>query len=167
MTQFTDLIVLLTEDDMKRAIILISITVIFISLNAQFSFENPSPNFNPNFNLGGFLHPDKVKMNHTMSFSSGVDSNGLGFYQSAYTNHLKFDLRDNLKFNVDLSYVNFGTMTHENNLNFNSNQDNQGAFVPAFSLEYKPFTNTTIIIEYQNGGGNDSFFYNRRTPFFK
>ena len=152
---------------MKKVILIVMVMFAYVALNAQFSFDSLSPNFNPNFQLGGFLHPDKVKMNHSMSFSSGMASNGLGFYESAYTNHLRFDLRDNLKFNVDLSYVNFGTMTHENNMNFNSNKDNQGVIVPAFSLEFKPSTNTTIWIEYKNVRGEDPFFYGRRNYWSK
>ena len=150
---------------MKRAIFLTVVLVMFMGLQAQLSFDSLTPNFNPNFQLGGFLNPDKVKMNHTMSFSSGMASNGLGYYESAYTNHLMFDLRDNLKFNVDLSYVNFGTMTHDSNLNFNSNNDNQGVIVPAFSLEYKPTENTTFYFEYNTLHRGIDSSYNRMKHF--
>jgi hypothetical protein len=88
-----------------------------------------------------------------MSFTSGVASNGFGFYQSTMTNHMKFDLRDNLKLNFDLSYVNWGTMSHQNDLKFSSNQDNTGAVVPAVSLRYNPTDRTTIFIQYETARG--------------
>lgn len=141
---------------MKKIIIIMILTQVFISLNAQLSFDKPSPNFNPNFQLNGFLHPDKIKMNHSMSFMSGVSSSGDGFYQSSYTNHLKFSLRDNLKLNVDLSVVNLGSMSHNNNWRFQSNNDNHNMVVPAFSLEFKPTDNTTFYFQYQQIRGYQS-----------
>lgn len=104
--------------------------------------------FNPKFQLGSIFDPNTVKMTQSMSFGSGMSSNGLGFYQSTYTNHLNFDLRENLKFKVDLSLVNFGTMTHSNKLDFKSNNDNQNVVIPSFSLDYKPTDTTNIRIEF-------------------
>ena len=153
----------------KIIIILIFMSIISLS-NAQTVFDgnssNFNPNFNPNFDLGGFLSPDKVKMNHTMSFMSGVSSRGDGFYQSTYTNHLQFQLQQNLKLNVDLSVVNHGTMTHNNNLNFNSNNDNQNMIVPAFSLEFKPRENTTFYFEYRQQRGHQMPHYYRQNDWW-
>ena len=124
--------------------------------------SNFSPNFSPNFSLGGFIPPDKLKMNHSMSFSSGVSSSGNGFYQSSYTNHMQFMLKPNLKFNLDLSLVNHGTMTHSNNMNFSGNNDNQNTVVPAFSLEYRPTEKTSFYFEYRNinGAAMQPYFMN-------
>jgi hypothetical protein len=96
-----------------------------------------------------------------MSFGSGMSSNGQGFYQSAYTNHLKFDIKENLKFNIDLSLVNQGTMTHSNKLNFKSNSDNNNVVIPSFSLDYKPTDTTSIRIEFRQGNN----FYNGFSPY--
>ena len=151
---------------MKWFVMILVLTSVVCSLCAEMSFFQPTPSFNPNFNLGGFLHPDKLRMNHTMSFMSGVSSRGDGFYQSAYTNHLQFDLRTNLKFNVDISFVNLGTMSHNNDLKFSASDDNHNMIVPSFSLEYKPTDSTTILFQYQQVrgyvGGNS---YNRYNPY--
>ena len=135
---------------MKRTVIFVVFLSVVFALGAQV-VPNFSPNFNPNFQLGGLLHPDKVKMNHTMSFMTGVSSSGHGYYQSSYTNHLQFMLRENLRMNVDMSVVNLGTMTHNNDMRFNSNNDNQNVIVPAFSLEFRPTQNSVIYFEYRQG----------------
>ena len=150
---------------MKKIVIIAVLLGMCYILNAQNVYDGPTsnfnPNFNPNFNLGGFLSPDKVKMNHSMSFMSGMSSRGDGFYQSSYTNHLQFQLRHNLKLDVDLSVVNLGTMSHNNNLNFSGNDDNQSMVVPAFSLEFRPTQNTTFYFEYRQHRGYQSPYFNR------
>ncbi len=146
---------------MKRVLILLVILNFIIVLNAQITFDKPNYNFNPNFQLGGIINPNQIKMNHSLSFMSGASSSGQGFYQSTYTNHLKFDLRDNLKFNVDLSFVNLGSMSHDNDWKFSSNNDNHNVVVPAFSLEYKPSDNTKIYFEYRQIRGYQHNNYNR------
>ena len=149
------------EDKMKKIIFaFIQFTVIYF-LNAQVVFDNPNSSFNPNYSLGSFLNPDMVKMNHSMSFMSGVSSRGDGFYQSTYTNHLQFQLQRNLRLNVDLSVVNLGSMSHNNNLNFSGNNDNQSMVVPSFSLEYRPTENSTIYFEYRQNRGYYTPLYRR------
>ena len=139
---------------MKRLIVIILIINLFCIISAQSVFDRPTPTLNPNFNLGGLLHPDKMKMNHSMSFISGMSSSGYGYYQSNYTNHLQFQLQKNLKLNVDISVINHGTMSHNNDLNFKGNNDNQNFVVPSFSLEFKPTENTTLHIEYRQFRGH-------------
>ena len=136
---------------MRKLIVFALILSFTLGLHAQIAFDKP--NFNPNFQLGGFLHPDKVKMNHSMSFMSGMSSRGDGIYQSSYTNHMNFQLKDNLKMRLDTSVVNFGSMTHNNDMKFNSNNDNQNVVVPAFSVEWKPSENSTIYFQYQQMRG--------------
>jgi hypothetical protein len=138
---------------MKKYIFLMLLITSAVILFGDYALPvNPSF-FNPNFQLGSLLNPNNLKMSHTMSFASGINSSGNGFYQSAYTNHLLFNIKDNLKFNVDLSLVNQGSMTHQNNLNFKSNDDNNSLVIPAFSMEYQPFENTRIYINYQQSSG--------------
>ena len=132
---------------MKKILFMFTIVSFGLFLQAQNVFDKP--NFNPNYQLGSLFNPNIVKMNHSMSFMSGVSSNGEGFYESAYTNHLKFQLRDNLRLNVDLSVLNIGTMTHNNDMKFNARDDNQNMVVPAVSLQYKPSENSTIFFEYR------------------
>ena len=151
---------------MIRCILLIVILSLVMVLNAQMNLNTPNfnPNFNPNFQLRGFLNPDNMQMNHTMSFMSGVSSGGGGFYQSAYTNHLRYQLRPNLRMGVDVSFVNLGTMSHRNNLNFNSNNDNHNIVVPAFSLEFKPSAGTTLYFEYRQVRGFNNTHYGAFPP---
>jgi len=140
---------------MKKSVVLSLLLGVFFFLHAQFN----EPVFRlPSYQLGGIFNPEIMTMNHSMSFMSGTSSTGYGFYQSAYTNHLRFDLRDNLKFSIDTSLVNFGSMHHQDNIKFSSNKDNQNVIVPAFSLEYKPTDNTTIQIQYQQIRGYQNNF---------
>jgi len=143
---------------MKVLILTVILLCVSLTLCAEYNFYQPTFNMGSGINVGGLLNPDKVKMNHSMSFASGMASNGYGMYQSAYTNHMQFNLRENLKLNMDLSLVNYGSMTHQNNLNFSSNDDNKNAVVPAFSLQYKPTDNTTFYIEYRQERGFGSPF---------
>ncbi len=148
-----------------KKVILMSLIIVSISLVfADFTTPANFGYFNPNYQLESLLNPNKVKMSHTMSFSSGVSSSGQGFYQSAYTNHLKFDLKENLKLNLDLSFVNQGTMTHNNNFNIKGNNDNQNLVIPSFSMEYQPFENTKIYFEYRQVNGSP-FQSQRRNDF--
>jgi len=152
---------------MKKIVVILFLVNIFCFLSAEFSFDRPTPNFNPNFSLGSFMSPDNVKMSHSMSFMSGVSSRGDGFYQSAYTNHLQFKLKQNLNLNLDLSLVNLGTMSHQNDLTFKGNNDNQNVFVPAFSLEYKPWENTTFYFEYKQVRGHSSAFQHHSQEWWR
>ncbi len=138
---------------MKRFALIIILISVSISIFANYELPGKTGFYNPNFQLGSLLNPDKIKMSHSMSFGSGISSNGSGFYQSAYTNHMKFDLKENLKMNIDLSFVNQGTMTHQNDLNFKSNNDSNNLVIPSFSLEYQPFENTKLYFEYRQYNG--------------
>lgn len=142
---------------MKVLIIIIAIFSITTSLYSQVQIDRPTFNFNPNYQLNSLLNPNQIKMNHSMSFMSGVSSGGLGFYQSSYTNHLRFDLRENLKLNVDLSFVNLGSMSHNNDWKLHSNNDNHNIVVPGFSMEYNPTDNTRFIFEYRQIRGAQPF----------
>ncbi len=150
---------------MKKILILLVMIAVIASLTAEYNQPINHAFFNPNFQIGSLLNPNNVKMSHTMSFSSGVSSSGYGFYQSAYTNHLKFDLQKNLKLNVDLSLVNQGSMMHQNKMNFKSNNDNNSLVVPAFSLEYQPFENTRIFIQYRQSSGIPFDSYKKNDPW--
>jgi hypothetical protein len=152
---------------MKKYIILLVIINCLLFLNAQVVIDKPNYNFNSDFLQNSLLNPNKIKINHSLSFMSGVSSAGLGYYQSAYTNHLQLDLRDNLKFNMDLSFVNLGSMSHNNNWKFNSNNDNHNVVVPSFSLEFQPTDNTLIYFEYKQIQGYHPYNYYNRNEWWR
>jgi len=143
---------------MRALLLLLVLCVIGIPMYADYDFYQPTFDLGSGIRLGSLINPEKVKMNQSMSFSSGASSTGNGFYQSAYTNQLQFDLRDNLKLNVDMSFVNLGTMTHQNDLKFSGNDDNRNVLIPGVSMQYKPTDNTTIYIEYKQSTGYGSPF---------
>jgi len=143
---------------MRALLILLILSALSMSLFAEYNFYQPSFDLGSGIKLGSLINPDKVKMHQSMSFTSGASSTGDGFYQSAYTNRLQFSLRDNLKLNVDMSFVNLGTMTHQNDLKFSSNDDNRNLLIPGVSMQYKPTDNTTIYFEYKQTTGYGSPF---------
>ncbi|MFO7896201.1 MAG: hypothetical protein R6U84_04645 [Candidatus Cloacimonadales bacterium] len=119
----------------------ISVIVILI-LAAGLVAQNPT--FRPDFLIDQFNGFDKLQMNHSVSFSSGVSSNSQSFYMSTYTNHLQYDLGPKLDLNLDLNFVNFGTATHKRGLSFDGNNDNMSLVVPEFQLNYRPTENSEI-----------------------
>lgn len=126
--------------------------MVCFSLFAQYNHV-PQGFFNPNFQLNSLLNPNKVKINHSFSFGTAVSSNGYGLYESAYTNHIKYNINPKLNLKLDLSFVNAGTMTHQN-YKINGSHDNKNYIIPSFSMEYKPTDNTRIIFEYRQVQGN-------------
>jgi hypothetical protein len=138
----------------KRVVIVIFLIMFVLILSAELSSVGPGLGWNPGFQLGGLLNPDRISMNHTMSFVSGISSTGDGFYQSSYTNHIRMQLRENLRFNVDLTVMNLGTMSHDNNFNISANDDNRNVILPAVSLEFRPRDNVIINFEYRRVQGN-------------
>ena len=93
-----------------------------------------------------------MKMNHTMSFMTGVSSGGKGFYQSVYTNHLFYQFHPKLDLKVDLNFVNYGTTKWDDTFSVKANNDNNSQVIPEFSLHYRPSDNTSIRIEFRSMG---------------
>lgn len=134
---------------MKRLIVLSLFLFGILSLNLFASSWN-EVNSTPYMNLNGILNPQNMRMNHTMSFMTGVSSGGAGFYRSVYTNHLFFDLHPKVNLNVDLNFVNYGTNQWNDSFSVKANDDNTSRFLPEFSLQYQPSSNTSIRIEFRS-----------------
>ncbi len=131
---------------------LILITMLLTGMLASgFLFAEGWNNQTPFMNMNSLLNPNNLRMNHTMSFMSGVSSTGKGFYQSSYTNHLFFDLTPNLDLNVDLSFVNYGSTTWDDTFSVRANDDNRSTVIPQFSLNYQPRENVHFRIEFKSG----------------
>jgi len=115
--------------------------------------------FKPNLLMPSFLDVNKISVNHSVSFSSGISSNKQSFYQSVYTNHLSYDFNSKLKLDLDLNFVNFGTATYKSGIEFDGNEDNATKVLPNMQLNWKPSENTNITIEFKQYNSPFDFRY--------
>ena len=145
---------------MKKIIIPLIFLLSISLLNGQIN----SDYFKPNLKLPSLINPNKISMHHSISFMSGIDSFKNGYYQSSYTNHLKYNFNSKLSMSLDLSMVNLGLTNFQDNFQFQSNSNNT-MFVPSFSLNYKPTENMFISFEFRKSSPfklmnqNDGFWY--------
>lgn len=131
---------------MKNLIISLILILVAIPLFAQ--YDIPRPNFNP---FGMESSPLKnLKMSHSMGFEAGGNSRGDGYYLSRYTNHLKYELNPKLELDLDLNFINYGSMNTANK--FSVNKDNDSKVIPDFSLRYKPKENMQFEFRMIHGG---------------
>jgi hypothetical protein len=132
----------------KLTAILILMTGLSALLAQGSIFTRPS--YGADLMSGSLFNPYKLKMWHSMGFSAGSSSNGLGFYESRYTNHIKYEFNPKLALELDLNFVNFGTTSSGKGFSIESNDDNKTKILPEFSLTYKPTNSMTINLEYRN-----------------
>lgn len=118
-------------------------------LLAQDNVFSPSV-FNQGYISSSLLNPYKLKVSHSMGFSAGTSSSGLGYYESCYTNHIKYAFNPKLNLELDLNFVNFGSTTSGKGISFESNDDNKTKVLPEFSLSYRPSDKVIINLEYKN-----------------
>jgi hypothetical protein len=116
--------------------------------------EIPQPNelFHQTYKVPTLFNPNKINVDHTVAFSSSINSNNQSFYQSRYTNSIEYTFNPKLKMNIDLHFINDGTATWSKNFDVEGNGDNENHILPEFSLEYKPTENSKFIFEVQQGG---------------
>lgn len=127
---------------MKKIAILV-ILVVAIVLQAQTGTDV----FKPNLLMPSFLDMNKISIEHSASFVSGISSNKQSFYQSVYTNHFSLAFNPKLQLKLDLNFVNFGTATYKSGIEFEGNNDNATKVLPNLELNWKPNENTTITFE--------------------
>ncbi len=130
---------------MKNLLILVLMTVAILPLMAQ--YDIPRPDFNP-FSLSSSML-NKLSMSHSMGFEAGSSSGGNGYYLSRYTNHLKYALGPKLDLDLDLNFVNFGSMNTSKS--FSLNEDNDSKILPEFSLRYRPSDSMTFELKMSQG----------------
>ena len=130
---------------MKNLLILVLMTVAILPLMAQ--YDIPRPDFNP-FSLSSSML-NKLSMSHSMGFEAGSSSGGNGYYLSRYTNHLKYALGPKLDLDLDLNFVNFGSMSTSKS--FSLNEDNDSKILPEFSLRYRPSDSMTFELKMSQG----------------
>ena len=134
---------------MKKLFLILTLIAGMYLLSAQNSVFNTNA-FNDSNLLGSLLNPYKLKMSQSMGFAAGTSSNGLGFYESRFTNHFSYEFSPKLNMELDLSLVNFGSASTGKGINFDTNDDNKTKIIPEFSLKYKPSKTVTIQLEYKN-----------------
>ncbi|MCD4817059.1 MAG: hypothetical protein K8S23_00025 [Candidatus Cloacimonetes bacterium] len=134
---------------MKKIIFSLIFIVFIVASYAQVGSMFSNPSFaKPDFSFTSLFNPNILTMNHSVSFFSGMDSSKNAFYQSVYTNHLKFKFNPKFSMNLDLNFVNIGTGNIQNNMSFKSNQDNSTMVIPELNMTYKPTENTTISFHF-------------------
>jgi hypothetical protein len=131
----------------KLMLIMILIAGLYL-LSAQNSVFNSSQ-FNGGNLSSSLFNPYKMKMSHSMGFTAGSSSNGQGFYESRYTNHISYQFNPKLDMALDLNFVNFGSTSSTKSFNISSNDDNKTKILPGFTLNYKPSENVFFRFEYK------------------
>ena len=138
---------------MKKVFFVLLLVALGSLLMAQSSIFMPSGT-GLNFSGNSLLNPYKLKISHSAGFTAGSSSNGHGFYESRYTNHIAYQFNPKLDLNVDLNFVNFGTASMNKNFAISSNDDNRSKILPEFSLQWKPSDNMSLRLEYKNVNAN-------------
>lgn len=129
---------------MKNMIFTLILMVAFSTLLAQ--IDMPRPNFSP-YSLKSSL--PGLQMSHSMGFEAGTSSVGNGYYLSRYTNHLSYSFNPKLDMDLDLNFVNFGSMNTKSD--FSLNEDNSSKVLPDFSLRYRPSDTMSFEVRFSQG----------------
>jgi len=151
---------------MKKLVLILMIIAGLYLLSAQNSVFNSSQ-FNAGNLSSSLFNPYKLKMTHSMGFSAGTASNGLGFYESRYTNHIAYEFSSKLNMAVDLNFVNFGSTSSSKSFSISSNDDNKSRIIPGFSLNYKPTDAISLRIEYNTRNSNNYPWLGRPTDWME
>ena len=114
---------------------------------AMATYNLPRPDLNP-FSMKS-PELQNLKMSQSKGFESGSKSGGSGYYQSRYTNHMKYQFSPKLELDLDLNFVNFGSMNTGSK--FSVNDDNRNKILPEFSLRYKPSDYVNFEIRMSQG----------------
>lgn len=147
---------------MKKALIILTLIAALYLLSAQNSVFTPESNSITGSVSSSLLNPYKLKMSHSMGFTAGTSSRGIGFYESRYTNHLKYEFSPKFNMELDLNFVNYGTAMTGKGFVIESNDDNKTKIIPEFSLNFNPSKSVSIQLEYRHLGGYNPYY---RSPF--
>ncbi|MFO7660211.1 MAG: hypothetical protein R6V77_04800 [Candidatus Cloacimonadaceae bacterium] len=147
---------------MKKALLILTLVAGLYLLSAQNSVFTPESNSLTGSVSSSLLNPYKLKMSHSMGFTAGTSSRGIGFYESRYTNHLKYEFSPKFNMELDLNFVNYGTAMTGKGFSIESNDDNKTKIIPEFSLNFNPSKSVSIQLEYRHLGRQNPYY---RTPF--
>jgi hypothetical protein len=113
-------------------------------------------------NLFGFLNSDNFQMHHSYDMSYSAFG-GQGFALGVYTNSMFFKINPDLNIQTDISIVNSPYSTLGKNFQNNLN----GIYLSRAALNYKPFKDVSISLQYRNiPGGYNPYMYNGMSPMF-
>lgn len=151
-----------------KKLLLISLLVFSGIINAQFKGEAEKPvdirdgivNNNPSSLLLGFINPDNLKINHSISMSYTAFGNQ-GIALGVYTGSLMYKFSDNFDLQIDASLVNtpyssFG-QEHANQIN--------GIYLSKAQLNYRPSEDMHITIQFNRIPYGYYRSYYRTSPF--
>jgi hypothetical protein len=111
------------------------------------TYTLPRPDLNPFTMNSPALN--NLQMSHSMGFQAGTSSSGSGYYLSRYTNHMRYQFNPKLELDLDLNFVNFGSMNTSSK--FSLNDDNDNKILPEFSLRYRPSDSMSFEIKMSQG----------------
>ncbi len=136
---------------MKKLILSLFI-IISVSINAQFKdpgFTTESPRDgiikNNSGSLLGFLNSDNFIMRHSIGFSYSTFA-GQGISLASYTNSMMYKFSDNMNVQLDASFVTSPYST----LGKNFQNSLQGIYITKAALNYKPWDDVYISVQYRN-----------------
>jgi len=129
---------------MKRLVLIIALSLVLMPLLAQTHIARPS--FSP---YAMQQNMPNLRMSHSMGFEAGTSSRGTGYYLSRYTNHMNYKLHPKLDLDVDLNFVNFGSVNTASG--FELGDDNDSKILPEFSLRYQPKDNISFELKMGQG----------------
>jgi len=130
---------------MKNLVLSLILCIAMLPLMAQ--YDIPRPDFNP-FSATSPAFKN-MNVSHSVGFEAGSSSLGSGYYLSRYTNHMNFQFSPKLELDLDLNFVNFGSMNTRSDFSFND--DNNSKILPEFSLRYRPSDSMTLEFHMSQG----------------
>ena len=119
----------------------------------------------------GFINPKNFSLTHSINISYVTSGNASASITS-YTGTLAYRILDNLKLSADVTmqYSPFATLGSSNPLVNNDFQNSlNGVYLSRVSLDYRPFKNMFINIQYVNNKNNyfwfDDYYFSRWNDF--
>ncbi len=137
---------------MKRAILVLTATILLVSLSfSQFKEQiETKPDVYQSIIQGGqrsylgFFNPANLFMRHTFSVSY-LSIGGKGMMINSYTNSIFYRFSDNLNLQADISLVNSPFSSFGQGFQKGIN----GIYINRIELNYRPFENMLINIQYR------------------
>jgi len=138
---------------MKKLLVLVLFVISLATVSAQIKkdpFDKPSVQdgiirHETSNNFLGFFNPANFSMSHSINLSySAFGGNGIA--TSVYTNTMSYKFADNLRLSADVSFVHSPYSTFGDKFS----KDISGIFLSRAELNFKPWENAEIMIQYRN-----------------